>query len=211
MKRLVPLLCLSLAWTSAIRADNWCDWMADANSVLGYASVKGIRDIPLMTELINGNDNISRFTAAINEWTAVNLDSVTDAWFGVAGQDDAIFVLQGTFNLPIIRGRLGAIEKFRIETPSNAEFTVTMPDDKKPGKFNTAAFINPTIMAFGAPHQVEAFLGNLTQKRKHAEAADFGMLGKPSHMLECVLLKFPNKDGKTPRIIVENTRVSMSV
>jgi len=206
MKKLIPILCLAAMWGAALRADNWCQWMADANTILGYANVKAIRAVPLMTELINGNDNVSRFTAAVNEWTAVDLDSVTDAWFGVAGQDDALFVLQGTFNLAIIRGRLGAIEKFRVETPANAEFTVTMPDDKKPGKLNTAAFLSPTVVAFGPPPQVEAFLGNLAQKRKHAQAADFAMLEKPSHMVECVVLKFPNKDGKTPRFIVENTR-----
>jgi hypothetical protein len=187
-------------------AENWCQWMPSSSVILGYASVKSVRGVPLIAQLVNGTDNISKFTSTIREWTAVDLDSITDIWFGVAGQDNAIFVLQGNFNLATIRGVLGGIEKFRLETPPNAEFTVTMPDDKKPGKVNTAAFLSPTILVFGPPALVQAFLDNVTQKRQHTQLADFAMLDKPAHMVEIVVLKFPNDDGKTPRFITENIR-----
>jgi hypothetical protein len=187
-------------------ADNWCQWMPDSTTILGHASVSAMRELPLIAELITGTDNISRLTSTVREWTAVDLDSISDVWFGVAGKDNAVFVLQGTFNLTTIRGQLGGIEKFHLETPSNAEFTVTMPDDKKPGKVNTAAFISPSILAFGPPPLVAALLDNVAQKRQHASVADFAMLDKPAHLFECVVLKFPNDDGKTPRFITENTR-----
>jgi hypothetical protein len=188
------------------RAENWCQWMADSSTIFGYANVRGVREIPLIAQLVNGQDTVSRFTSQIREWTAIDLDSVTDVWFGVTGKDDALFVLQGNYNLATIRGVLGGIEQFRVETPPNAEFTVRMPDDKKPGKVNVAAFLNPRIIAFGPPHQVEKFLDNVAQKRVHPKAPDFAMLEKPSHLVEVVLLKFPNDDGKAPPFITENTR-----
>jgi hypothetical protein len=46
----------------------------------------------------------------------------------------------------------------------------------------------------------------VAQKRVHPKAPDFAMLEKPSHLVEVVLLKFPNDDGKAPPFITENTR-----
>lgn len=206
MKRLAALLTIAILAVSAVRAENWCQWMAESSTILGYANVRGVREVPLIAQLVTGQDMVSRFTAQIREWTAVDLDSVTEVWFGVTGKDDAIFVLQGSFNLATIRGVLGGIQQFRVETPPNAEFTVRMPDDKKPGKVNVAAFLDPKTLAFGPPNQVEAFLDNVAQKRVHPKAADFAMLEKPAHLLEAVLLKFPNDDGKAPPFITENTR-----
>jgi hypothetical protein len=205
MKRLLATLCMATVCATGW-AENWCQWMPDSTVILGYANIKSVRGIPMIAQLVNGTDNISKFTSTIREWTAVDLDSVTDTWFGVAGQDNAIFVLQGSFNLTSIRSVLGGIDTFRIETPPNAEFAVNMPDEKKPGKVNQAAFISPTIVAFGPPALVQAFLDNVTQKRQHPKLADFAMLEKPSHMVEIVALKFPNDDGKTPRFITENIR-----
>lgn len=205
MKRCLAILCLVTACAS-MWADNWCQWMPSSTVILGYASVKSVRAVPLIAQLVNGTDNVSRFTSTIREWTAVDLDSVTDIWFGVVGQDNAVFVLQGTFNLTTIRGVLGGIESFHLETPPNAEFTVTMPDDKKPGKVNLAAFLSPTILVFGPPPLAQAMMENVAQKRQHAQLADFALLDKPSHLLELVILKFPNDDGKTPRFITENVR-----
>jgi hypothetical protein len=205
MKQRLALLCMATLGVTGW-ADNWCQWMPDSSTILGYANVKAVRGTPLIAQLINGTDNVSKFTSAIREWTTVDLDSVTDLWFGVAGKDNAMFVLQGNFNLNTIRGVLGGIEKFHLETPPNAEFMVTMPDDKKPGKFNAAAFLSPTILVFGPPALVQAFLENVSQKRAHARLADISALDKPTHLLEFVVLKFPNEDGKTPRFITENTR-----
>jgi len=205
MKRLLAILCMATVCATGW-ADNWCQWMPDSSVILGYANIKAVRGIPLIAQLVNGTDNISKFTSTIREWTAVDLDSVTDIWIGFAGQDNGVVVLQGTFNLTSIRSVLGGIDKFHIETPPNAEFAVTMPDDKKPGKVNMAAFLNPTIMVFGPPAVVQTFLDNVTQKRQHAKVADFAMLDKPTHMAEVVVLKFPNDDGKTPRFITENVR-----
>jgi hypothetical protein len=205
MKRLVAIL-ITAATLSATRAENWCQWMSESATIFGYASVSGVREIPMVAKLINGQDMFSRFAGQIREWTAIDLESVTDVWFGVTGKDDALFVLQGNYNLGTIRGVLSGIEQFRVETPPNAEFAVRMPDDKKPGKVNMAAFLNPRTLAFGPPHQVQAFLDNVAQKRVHPKAADFAMLEKPSHLVEAVLLKFPNDDGKAPAFITENTR-----
>jgi|GEM_PF-2196503 len=206
MKRLAAILTIATLAISAVRAENWCQWMADSSTIFGYANVRAVREVPLIAQLVNGQDVFSRFAGQIREWTAVDLESVTDVWFGVTGKDDALFVLQGNFNLATIRGVLGGIQQFRVETPPNAEFTVRMPDDKKPGKVNVAAFLDGRTLAFGPPHQVEAFLDNVAQKRVHPKAADFAMLDKPTHLIEAVLLKFPNDDGKAPPFITENTR-----
>lgn len=205
MKRLLASLCMATVCATGW-AENWCQWMPDSSTIFGYANIKAVRGIPLIAQLVNGTDNISKFTSTIREWTAVDLDSITDIWFGVAGKDNAVIVLQGTYNLTSIRSVLGGIDKFHIETPPNAEFAVSMPDDKKPGKVNMAAFVSPTILVFGPPALVQAFLDNVTQKRQHAQLADFALLDKPSHMIEIVALKFPNDDGKTPRFITENVR-----
>lgn len=205
MKRLLAILCMATACATGW-AENWCQWMPNSTMIFGYANIKAVRGIPLIAQLVNGTDNVSKFTATIREWTSIDLDSITDVWFGAGGKDEFVIVLQGNFNLATIRGVLGGIETMHVETPPNAEFAVTMPDDKRPGKVNMVAFINPTILAFGPPALVQTYLDSVTQKRQHAQLADFAMLDKPAHMLEIVALKFPNNDGKAPRFITENVR-----
>ena len=91
MKRLLTILCMAAALSGAW-AENWCQWMADSSTIFGYGNVKAVRDVPFIAQLINGQDNVSRFIGQIRDWTAVDLESVTDLWFGVTGKDDAIFV-----------------------------------------------------------------------------------------------------------------------
>ncbi len=206
MKLLATFLIALAAAVAAPAAENWCQWMPESATILGYANLAGIRQVPFIAQMLDGRDTVTRFTGQIREWTAVDLDSLTGLWVGVFGKDDALVVLKGSYNLATIRGVLGGIEQFRIETPANAEFAVRMPDEKKPGKTNLAAFLNPSTLVFGPPHRVDAFLENVAEKRVHPKAADFAMLEKPTHLAEAVALRLPNDNGKTPPFLTENTR-----
>jgi hypothetical protein len=194
------LLTVVLAAATA-PAENWCQSFADDNVILGYVNVKGVRAIPALGALIDGQDRLSRMAGAARQHLAVDLETVTDVWFGVSASRGSISVLQGTYNLATIRGVASAAQNLRISTPPGAEFTVTDPSAEKP---TMVAFMNPTAAVLGQPVQVEAFLANLASGNRHLRAKDLAVFAKPTHLVECVMLGVPREVRRVPPVIGEN-------
>ncbi|MBN2452441.1 MAG: hypothetical protein JXR77_18795 [Lentisphaeria bacterium] len=204
MKRtLTQWIALALLVAAPLRAENECPWFDASCKVMAYADLKQLREVPAVVDLLAGQNPVTNMIQAIREWTGVDLDTASSLWLAVAGKDDVIVLLEGAFNLTTIRGRVGAIEAFRVSTPEGTEFAVTMPDEKNPGKVNMAAFLSPTLLAMGQPERVEGYLANRAAGTKHPRYGDFSTLERSAHLIEAVVLEIPN-DGKTPALLIDN-------
>ncbi|NQU37974.1 MAG: hypothetical protein HQ526_10325 [Actinobacteria bacterium] len=205
MKRPAIIFSVAICLLSGLaQAENWCQWFPSECQVFAYLNTKALRQVPMVTELLNGQDKASQFIGQIRQWTAIDLDSITDAWVGFSGNDDVVVVLKGAYNLSVIRGTVGAIETFRITTPPNAEFAVLMPDDKKPGTVNMLAFVTDTIMVFGKPNRVEGVLQNRDDETKHPRGEQLAALEQPAHILDSLIFGIPDNNGKVPAILTQN-------
>jgi len=194
------LLSVLLAGMAAPAA-NWCQCFANDNILFGYVSVKAVRAIPEFGALLDGQDKLSRMADAGRQHLAVDLETVTDVWFGISPTGGGISVLQGTYNLASVRGVVSANPNLAIGTPQGAEFTVVDPRAQKP---TMVAFVDPRTAVLGQPAQVEAFLANLVSGTQHAQAKDLAGLEKPTRPLECVLLEVPRQQWKLPPVIADN-------
>ena len=203
-KRIILTTLVASLVAGLVQAEDWCQWLDARAQVVAYINVKALREVPLMAELVNGQDAISRFTSQIREWTAIDLDSITDAWVGLHGQDEALVILRGNYNLSVIRGAVGTIDAFRVTTPAGIEFAIAMPDDKKPGKVNMLAFLTDSIAVFGSPALVEEYLHHRDTETRHPRHAVLASLEKPDHLFECVAFTIPNGKGDVPEVLIRN-------
>lgn len=202
MKRLLAMVCGATALVAlAARAENWCQRFADDNVLLGYVNVKGVRAIPEVNAVLDGQDRLSRLANRARKQMSVDFETVTEVWFGVSPATGPIAVLRGDFNLVTIRGAVGASANLRVSTPPGVEFVVAYT---RPNKGTMVAFLSPQEIVVGKAAQVEAFLDNLASGKRHARQQDLSGLEAPQRLVECVLLGLPKEVQKLPAGLAEH-------
>lgn len=201
MKHLSAVGGLLVSLVGVVDAANWCQSFASDTILFGYVNVKVVRAIPEIGALIDGQDKLSRMADAGRQHLSVDLETVTDVWFGLSPGGGGVTILQGAYNLAAIRGVASANPNLTLSTPAGAEFTVVDPKAQKP---TMVALIDPRTAALGQPVQVEALLANLASGTRHPRAGDLADLEKPEHPLTCVLLEVPGKQWKLPPVIADN-------
>ncbi len=196
MKRLLAMLCGTAAVVAlAAHAENWCLRFADDNALIGYVNVRGVRAIPEINAVIDGQDRLSRMAGKARRQMAVDLETVTDVWFGVSPAAGPIAVLRGDFNLAAVRATVGGAPNLRVSTPPGVEFVVA---DTRSAKGTMVAFLSPREAVVGQAAQVEAFLTNLAAGTRHARSEDLVGLEAPTALVDCVMLGLPKETRALP-------------
>ena len=201
MKRLLAVLCqISALVALATHAENWCQRFPEDAILVGYVNVKGVRAIPQIEALLDGQDRLSRMATAARKQMAVDLETVTDVWFGVSPTNGPLAVLHGDYNLTTIRGVAGTAQSLRVSAPAGAEFALA---ETNPNRGTMVAFLSPREAVVGRAAQVEAFLANRVAEKQHPRHQDLAGFDAPTHLVQCALLAFPQGKRLLPAAIAE--------
>lgn len=184
--------------SAALQAEDWCTSFPAAHVLVGYVNVHATRAVPAVGGMLDGQDRLSRFAAEARQQLALDLESVSEVWFGVTPGHAPLFVMAGRFNLASIRSAVGARGKMRITTPKGAEFAAASVDGGRAGRFSMLALLSPTVLVLGETGEVQEFLANLSGGMKHPHHAALAGFAEPSHMAQFTLLGVPEELRRVP-------------
>ena len=153
-------LALGLAFLSgALRAGEILSSFPDRVLFVAKFNVDKVKQVPPVKQALGTQiSKVASFIGQIRNWTGVDLETVKTFWIGVEKKDFAVIVLEGRFDIEVVKAALAKIPTAQTIPKKDVPIMVQLPDDKNPGKFNMAAVLNPTTLVFGQPGLTESFV-----------------------------------------------------
>lgn len=164
-RRTAALVLVAGLVATVANAKNVSDGFSAKTKIVARIDVTGLKQVPVIDEILqNEIAKVDAFFEQLRLWVGVDLNTVHTVWLGVEGEDQAVIVLKGRFDPELVHAAVTKIPQMQIVQRQLVPVAVMMPDDKKPGKFNLAALLNPTTLALGPPALCDRYIAAFTGK-----------------------------------------------
>ena len=104
------------------------------------------------------------FFREFRTWTGIDLGTLKAGWVGVIRENQAVIVLDGTFDIPTVQAAVLNIDTVQVVQRPSIPLAIMLPDDKRPGQSNLVAVLDESTLVFGPPDLADAFLAALKGK-----------------------------------------------